>query len=125
MQSTAVVDPFAIPKSYPDLIAALVRRRRELGLTTSELDDVSGMQLGYVAKLENGSKNLGPMSFDTMLSALGLQVALIPVEPPAVVRALQPDDKTRARRELGWQTDDELRAAGRSRRRGPRPSRKR
>ena len=104
MQSVAVVDPYAIPKSYPDLIAVLVRRRRELGLTTSELDDVSGMQLGYVAKLENGSKNLGPMSFDTMLSALGLRVVLVPVEPPAVVLALQPDAKTRARREVSVAT---------------------
>jgi transcriptional regulator with XRE-family HTH domain len=125
LQNAAVVDPFAIAKSYPDLIAALVRRRRELGLSTSELDDVSGMQLGYVAKLENGSKNLGPMSFDTMLSALGLQVALVAVEPPAVVRALQPDAKTRARRELGWQRDDDVQAAGRNRRRGPKPSRER
>jgi predicted transcriptional regulator len=56
LQGVSVADPYAIPKSYPDLITALIRRRRELGLSTSELDDVSGMQMGYVAKLENGSQ---------------------------------------------------------------------
>ena len=59
---------------------AAKQRRRELGIPLLELDDISGVQSGYAAKLEAGIKNLGYISLPCILGALGLE--LLVVEKP-------------------------------------------
>jgi len=79
---------------YEQLALALRRRRQRLGLTMNELDDRSGLQLGYTAKLENFSHEnsgrfIGPVSLPLWLGALGLAIVLVPVK--SIRRLHKPD----------------------------------
>lgn len=70
-------------RTYDDMIAALKRRRIELGLTQEMLNHIAGFQDGYVNKLElgyrAGGRGVGNMSLPTWLDALGLRLQLVPV----------------------------------------------
>ncbi|MDB5937581.1 MAG: hypothetical protein JWQ01_4925 [Massilia sp.] len=72
-------------RSMPELIQALRDRARELQLTHETIDNVAGLQSGYTGKLlaPKPIKNLGPMSFESILGALG--VAVVVVEDPEQV----------------------------------------
>jgi transcriptional regulator with XRE-family HTH domain len=71
------MDTLARVQSYSDLRSAVAMRRHELGLTQLEVDDIAGLQSGYLSKLECGLKNFGPMSLDAVLGALGLEIVLV------------------------------------------------
>ncbi len=70
-------------RTYEELIEALKRRRRELGLTQEELNVIAGFQDGYANKLEigykEGGRGVGSMSLATWMDALGVRLFLIPV----------------------------------------------
>lgn len=72
-------------RSMPELIQALRDRARELELTHETIDSVAGLQSGYASKLlaPKPIKNLGPMSFESLLGALG--VAVVVIEDPEQV----------------------------------------
>lgn len=72
MQVLARVD------SYEALRLALIARRYSLGLPQLEVDAISGLQDGYTAKLERGSKRLGEVSMSCLLGALGLELLVVP-----------------------------------------------
>jgi hypothetical protein len=72
MQVLARVD------SYEALRLTLITRRHSLGLPQIEVDAISGLQDGYTAKLERGSKHLGDVSLGCMLGALGLELLVVP-----------------------------------------------
>lgn len=74
-------------RSMPELIQALRDRARELQLTHETIDAVSGLQSGYTSKLlaPKPIKNLGPMSFESILGALGLAVVVVE-DPEQVAR---------------------------------------
>lgn len=76
-------------RSMPDLIQALRNRRDELQLTHETIDDISGLQAGYTSKLlaPKPIKNLGPMSFECILGALGL--AVVVVEDPEQIARIE------------------------------------
>lgn len=76
-------------RSMPELIAALRDRAHELQLTHQTIDSVAGLQDGYTSKLlaPTPIKNLGPVSFEAMLGALGL--AVVVVEDPEQVARVQ------------------------------------
>jgi len=65
--------------SYADLHAALRARAEELRVTRSSLDEVSGLQAGYVSKLlaPTQIRRLGPMSLGPMLQVLGMSLCLV------------------------------------------------
>ena len=67
--------------SYEELLAACIARRHELGLSQMAVDEISGLQGGYVGKLECGAKRLGPMSFPCLLQALGLELLVVRTTP--------------------------------------------
>ncbi|MCA1414472.1 hypothetical protein I6F30_25450 [Bradyrhizobium sp. NBAIM20] len=73
--------------SMPELIAALRDRRDELNISHETIDSISGMQSGYTSKLlaPKPIKNLGPVSFSSLLGALGLAV-LVVEDPQAAAR---------------------------------------
>lgn len=75
----------AIVSDYDGLIDALRKRIGELGLTNQTIDEITGLQPGYSGKLLGDAqiKKLGPLSFGTMLQALGL--ALVVVEDHAAL----------------------------------------
>ena len=66
-------------RSYDDLIVVARARMAELQITFETLDDCSGVQSGYAAKLLALSKikTLGPMSFCAIMGALGIQLIAI------------------------------------------------
>lgn len=66
-------------RSYDDLLAALRARADELGVTRMGLDDVTGLQNGYAAKLlaPVPIKSLGKFSMGPMLSAMGCMLILV------------------------------------------------
>lgn len=74
-----------IIRSYDDLLAGLAKKRAERGMTTLELDDASGLQDGYTAKLENhflanGKKStraIGPVTLSLWLQALGVGLVIV------------------------------------------------
>jgi hypothetical protein len=76
-------------RSMPELIEALRNRARELQLTHETIDNVAGLQSGYTSKLlaPKPIKNLGPMSFESILGALG--VAVVVVTDQAAVERVQ------------------------------------
>lgn len=65
-------------REYDDLIAAIVHRRRALGLSQLAMDHVTGLPDGYQGKLEAKVKAFGPKSLPLVLQALGLKLAVIP-----------------------------------------------
>lgn len=71
----------------PQLMNAFRVRVAELQITHLTLDEISGMQSGYSSKLlaPIPKKNLGPMSFEVMLGALGLAVVVVE-DPEQVAR---------------------------------------
>lgn len=73
--------------SMPELVQALRDRRDQLNVSHETLDSISGLQSGYVSKLlaPTPIKNLGVMSFGSLLGALGLAVIVIE-DPQAVAR---------------------------------------
>ena len=67
-------------KEYRDLRRALNRRRRDLGMSMSELDAVSGLPDGYAAKLLGGMRHIGELSMPCILGALKLELIVKPLE---------------------------------------------
>lgn len=70
----SVLRPLGVAYCYRDLQRLLRSRAFELNTTFMALDEVSGTQSGYCAKLlgPNPNKNLGPMSFDALMPTLGV-----------------------------------------------------
>jgi len=72
------------------IAVAINERRKQLGLTMSELDFVAGLTGNYASKIlsPTGSKRLGQMSLPSMLGALGLKLAIVASddELPAITR---------------------------------------
>lgn len=76
-------------KKLEELIALLAKRRRDLGLAQIDLDDLAGFQDGYTGKLEvggvpRGGRNPGTWSLPRWLRALGVELAVIEVDPNPV-----------------------------------------
>jgi hypothetical protein len=71
--------PLAVVRNYNDLIAAVLARKQNLGITFEVLDAVSGLQEGYSCKLlgPGRKKKLGPLSFDCILAALGMKLVAV------------------------------------------------
>src|SRR4051812_1815741 len=67
-------------RSMPELVQALRTRRDELNISHETIDAIAGLQSGYTSKLlaPKPIKNLGPMSFGSLLGALGLAVVVVP-----------------------------------------------
>jgi hypothetical protein len=64
-------------RDYDGLVAALVARRKLKGWTQQVLDCRSGVQPGYVGKLEVKMKRFGDMSFECILGALGVELFVV------------------------------------------------
>jgi len=75
----------ATARDYESFRAMLNRRRMSLGLSFLGLDALTGLQSGYTAKLiaeprvpRNYQKCIGPKSMGKLLTALGVEIALVP-----------------------------------------------
>ena len=75
-------------QNYPEFSAAMRKRRIDLRLSTSEVETLSGLQEGYIPKLENYARSYGRgMGAETMPLWLGgLRIGLVLVELPRRVR---------------------------------------
>jgi transcriptional regulator with XRE-family HTH domain len=65
-------------RDYQQLTQALAARRRSLGLRQLDADEKSGLQGGYVSKIECGARRLGPLSLPMLLAALDCDLLLAP-----------------------------------------------
>lgn len=67
-------------RSMDELLQALRDRRDSLNISHETIDSIAGLQSGYTSKLlaPKPIKNLGPMSFGSLLGALGLAVVVVP-----------------------------------------------
>jgi hypothetical protein len=74
--------PIGVIRTYDDLLSVISARMAALNVTLETVDAVSGVQMGYSAKLLGPAqkKMFGPMSLGTILGALGLK--LLAVEDP-------------------------------------------
>jgi hypothetical protein len=65
--------------NYLELIAGLRARVAELGISYSTVDQIAGWTDTYATKLlaEEPGRNLGPMSLDALVGALGLKIVLV------------------------------------------------
>lgn len=69
--------------THEALIAAMRKRRQELGLSQLDVDHMSGLATGYCAKIEasltnpsaKNARSIGRESLPLMLGALGLELA--------------------------------------------------
>lgn len=79
-------------RTTTDLRRAIDERRRALGLTMAELDDASGTQSGYCAKLLGPAKTktFGEMSLEALLGALGLRLLLSRADEPHLLEESEP-----------------------------------
>lgn len=66
-------------RDMPGLVDALRKRRDELNISHETIDSIAGLQAGYCSKLlaPRPIKNLGPMSLEAMLGALGLAIVVV------------------------------------------------
>lgn len=62
---------------YPGLRKLIAERRKELGLSQLAVDEIAGVQTGYVGKVECGARHFGDMSLAAILGALGLSLAVV------------------------------------------------
>jgi hypothetical protein len=91
MLTAATAEPparqIAIVRSYGDLHKALRLRADELGTTREAIDELTGLQNGYAAKLlaPVPIKSLGPQSLGPMLAVLGLKL-LVVEDPDTIAR---------------------------------------
>jgi transcriptional regulator with XRE-family HTH domain len=58
-------------------IAALIKRRRDLGITQRALDDMVGVSDCMIAKWESGQRSPTALSLEKWANALGLKLALV------------------------------------------------
>jgi hypothetical protein len=78
------VTVLGVASDYQTLRAILNERRKALGLVFLELDDRSGLAMGYSAKLLSVSANsrqhkvLGPISTPLLLEVLRVRLAVVP-----------------------------------------------
>jgi len=70
--------PYAVCKTYGEWIISIDYRRKQLHLTMEVLNEVSGLQEGYVNKVLVGIRGLGPVSLPSILGALRLQLYIEP-----------------------------------------------
>jgi hypothetical protein len=61
-----------------ELVKVCKTRRHSLGLSQLLVDEISGMQDGYTAKLEAGMKGLGKITLPLLLGALKIELAIMP-----------------------------------------------
>lgn len=80
--------PYVACKTYPELILALVARRRALGLSQEAVSEMAGVPDRYVNKIEANMRMLGPLSLPTVLGALRLTLF---VEPRPAFRWRAPE----------------------------------
>jgi hypothetical protein len=87
-QSSGLV-PLAVIRSYDDLLMVARARMAALNITFEVLDSVSGVQLGYSAKLISGRtrRRFGNVSLAAVFGGLGLQ--LVVCEDPAALAQIQ------------------------------------
>jgi hypothetical protein len=106
-----------IIRTYDDLLAALRAKRIERGLSSIELDDLSGMQDGYTGKLENGfvhnrkksARSFGPVTLGLWLQALNIGLVIVDTNERGCARSNKPRDPAICNKPGGM-----ARAAGRS-----------
>lgn len=78
-QNEPITEPIL---TYDELVAALRKRRVDLGLSQMTVDNMSGLQSGYTGKLEanprsDHARGLGRVSMPLLLSALGCAMVLV------------------------------------------------
>jgi transcriptional regulator with XRE-family HTH domain len=84
MSDRHLAAPIFKVSSHDGLIAALVARRKQLGLSQLDVDEISGLQPGYTAKIECGTKRVGYLSLTLLLGALKLDLEAVPASGPSV-----------------------------------------
>lgn len=86
------MEPYSIVRTTADLRRAIDQRRRAIGITMAELDDATGLQSGYSAKLlgPGRMKTFGEMSLEALLGALGLRLILSPATEPHLLEESEP-----------------------------------
>ena len=62
------------------MISQFIRRRKQLELTQRELGERSGLQQAYIARVENGQTTPRLDTLMRLVTALELELALIPFE---------------------------------------------
>lgn|SRR5215813_8815650 len=74
-------------RDYGSLHAALRARADQLQVSREQLDELTGLQSGYCAKLLSSTriKNLGPQSLGPLLTVLGLRL-LVAEDADAMAR---------------------------------------
>ena len=60
----------------------LARRRKQIGISQRDFEDLIGVTSGYASKLECGMRGFGDVSLPAYLSALGLKLALVEADEP-------------------------------------------
>ena len=101
---TAHPDQFALI-DYPAMLKAIAARRKELGISQLEADELAGLPQGYTSRLEcwkpPGHKSwtpynrgMGIESMPKLLHVLGLRLMLAQTDIPQFVRdrAARPED---------------------------------
>ncbi|MEJ0094154.1 MAG: hypothetical protein WDN46_12170 [Methylocella sp.] len=98
-----IVEPMIIVRDYAGLRAAVAMRRKELGLCQLDVDAITGLQSGYYSKLEAGIRGFGPMSFDCVMVALGLELAVVRRQPHHTTLLYNIHPEVLARRQRQWE----------------------
>lgn len=108
--------------THEALIAAMRKRRIELGLSQLDVDELAGVASGYQGKIESlltnpSAKNaraMGRESQPLLLRALRLKLAVIPDEQTACPTGYLPSDDNELIASLEKKLRDKLAKAGRA-----------
>jgi transcriptional regulator with XRE-family HTH domain len=73
------IDPYAIIPHHEAMLAAIRRRRDEIGITNELLEEISGIQVGYASKIlaEPPAKRLQVFTLFLLADALSLTPAFL------------------------------------------------
>ena len=71
------MDSVGTVTDYGQLRAVIAARRKELGLSQLEVDELAGVQTGYTGKIECGARHFGDVSFGSILGALGIKIEVV------------------------------------------------
>lgn len=71
------MDEYREVRHYGGMKLALKKIRLAKGLTVAEVMERTGLSKGFVSQLENGRRQAGPETLESLAAALGVPVAML------------------------------------------------
>lgn len=111
MVSRVLAAELTMIDTYGDIVRHIADRRKEIGLTSLDVDYLAGLPDGYMSKLEcypaRHHRSLGIVSLPLVFPVIGLRLGLAKIDlPERVVDFMNPGQEARPAVLKGGAADD-------------------